>query len=253
MVDEIMISDELRFAERSNGIEILYACESGSRAWGFASPDSDYDVRFVYKRPIKGYLSLKRGRDTLDWMLNGDLDVNGWDLSKFLTLLRASNPTAFEWINSPIVYREHSKWVLVRNVARECFNPCASAHHYLGMAERNYHEFARGENVRLKKYLYIIRACLAAKWSVTELKPVPVPFDRLADAMLEPEMCDLVDDLVQKKREMAEIDAIPRNEALDRWIRGSLEASNERILTLKAPEKCRWGDLDDVFLDLLGL
>ncbi len=99
-----IIIEKLNDIEQAENITILHAVESGSRAWGFASPDSDYDVRFFYVRPKAYYLRLDRTRDVLEYPLNDLLDINGWDIDKTLKLLHASNPTLFEWSNSPIVY-----------------------------------------------------------------------------------------------------------------------------------------------------
>ena len=116
------ILDELHGVE-GTGVEILLAVESGSRAWGFASTDSDYDVRFVYMRPVREYLRLDKVRDVIDWRLDDDLDIVGWDVFKFLGLLVKSNPTAFEWLGSKIVYMEDDRFQSVRNVAPRCFDP----------------------------------------------------------------------------------------------------------------------------------
>ena len=100
------ILNKLADIEKTENVRILLAVESGSRAWGFASPDSDYDVRFIYIRHKDDYLRLEKHRDVIELPIEGELDINGWDLDKTLRLLRASNPTLFEWVSSPIVYRE---------------------------------------------------------------------------------------------------------------------------------------------------
>ena len=115
-------------------MRVLLAVESGSRAWGFESPDSDFDVRLVYVRPIEYYLRLQSTRDVLEWRLDEVLDVSGWDLDKALRLMRGANPSLFEWLASPIVYAEDSAFAAVRDLAADCFSPVSSAHHYLSMA-----------------------------------------------------------------------------------------------------------------------
>jgi len=144
------------------------APDSGSRAWGFESPDSDFDVRFVYVRPVEHYLRLEPARDVLEWRIDEVLDVDGWDADKALRLLRGSNPSLFEWLASPIVYAEDRAFAVVRELAAECFSPVASAHHYLSMG-RNHLAALAGETVRLKKCLYTMRAILAARWVVAGL------------------------------------------------------------------------------------
>ena len=104
---EELIKSKLKEIEEKENIKILHCVESGSRAWGFASPDSDYDVRFIYVRPKEFYLRLDKTRDVIEWQLDDTLDINGWDLSKALSLLYKSNPTLFEWNSSPIVYEDN--------------------------------------------------------------------------------------------------------------------------------------------------
>jgi len=102
---EKLIVQKLKEVELGENVRILHAVESGSMAWGFASPDSDYDVRFIYVREANFYLRLDKTRDVIEWQLDETLDINGWDLQKALRLLYKSNPTLFEWANSPIVYK----------------------------------------------------------------------------------------------------------------------------------------------------
>ena len=99
------ILHQLQQLEKTEGITILHAVESGSRAGGFPSPDSDYDVRFIYVRSCEAYLRLEKRRDVLELPIDEELDISGWDLDKALRLLHGSNPTLFEWCQSPIVYK----------------------------------------------------------------------------------------------------------------------------------------------------
>lgn len=253
------IRDEIRFIERSEDVRVLYACESGSRAWGFESPDSDFDVRFVYVRPMRDYLRLDRVRDVIEWPNVDDLDVNGWDLTKFLSLMRASNPTAFEWLNSPIVYREDSQWPLVKRASQDCFSPLKAAHHYVRMAEDTYNEHMKRERVRPKKVLHVIRAILAARHVTKRYSAPPVPFSELVGQWLEPEMAPIVEKMLELKRSEAEDFTISRSdsafylEMTRKWARESLEKLNQDVLALRKFEECRWDDLNDVFWGFLGL
>ena len=74
------IINRLQELEAENNVKILYACESGSRAWGFPSATSDYDVRFIYLRPVEWYLSIEQKRDVIEYPVENDLDISGWDL-----------------------------------------------------------------------------------------------------------------------------------------------------------------------------
>ena len=131
-------------------VRILHCVESGSRAWGFASPDSDYDVRFIYVRRAEDYLRLEKTRDVIEWQLDDTLDINGWDLQKALRLLRRSNPTVFEWNASPVVYHTTQAWADMQALIAAAFRAKPELYHYLHMARLNYRGYLRGETVRLK-------------------------------------------------------------------------------------------------------
>ncbi len=129
-----VIIEKLREIEQKEQVTILHAVESGSRAWGFASPDSDYDVRFIYVRPAEYYLKLEKTRDVIEWQLDERLDINGWDLQKALRLLHSSNPTLFEWNNSPIVYKTTEEWAEIRIEINNYFSARSGLYHYLNTA-----------------------------------------------------------------------------------------------------------------------
>ncbi len=127
------ILNKLKQIEQEKGVELLYACESGSRAWGFASPDSDYDIRFIYKHDLEYYLSLWEQTDVIEFMTEDDLDGSGWDLRKTVKLLAKSNAPLLEWLYSPVVYFENEAFATqMRELAKDCFSPIACLHHYLG-------------------------------------------------------------------------------------------------------------------------
>lgn len=176
---EIVIT-KLKEIELQNNIEILYACESGSRAWGFPSPDSDYDVRFIYKRKIENYLSVFDSDDFLDFPINDILDINGWDIKKVLSLIYKSNTTPFEWLQSPIIYFEKENfrnelWTLCQNY----FNEKSNIHHYLGIAKSAFDTLLESDEIKIKKLFYVIRPLFAAKWCVENKKIAPMTIDKL--------------------------------------------------------------------------
>ena len=117
----IEIKNKLCEIEQKENVRIIHCIESGSRSWGFASPDSDFDARFIYVRPTEYYLKLEKTRDVIEWELNDVYDINGWDIKKALELLHKSNPTLFEWNSSPIVYKTTPEWETVRTVLNDCF------------------------------------------------------------------------------------------------------------------------------------
>lgn len=169
-----VIQEKLREIEQREECRILLAVESGSRAWGFASPDSDYDVRFIYVRPEKAYLRLDRTRDVIEVPINDELDINGWDIDKTLRLLHKSNPTVFEWFSSPIIYQTSAFADQFRPIMQKYFSSKAGLWHYLHMAEGNYRDYLRGEMVRAKKYFYVLRPILACKWILEKGTPPPM-------------------------------------------------------------------------------
>ena len=126
------INDKLNEIEAKEGVRILHAIESGSRAWGFASPDSDYDVRFVYVRPREDYLRLDEARDVIEWQLDEVLDINGWDLKKALKMFAKGNAVLFEWSGSPIVYRTTREWERIREVSKQYFSEKTAIYQYYG-------------------------------------------------------------------------------------------------------------------------
>ena len=162
---------------------VLYACESGSRAWGFESPDSDYDVRFLYAHPREWYLAfdVERQRDVIDRPIVDDIDCHGWDVRKALYLFTRTNGALIEWLNSPTRYVERGQLAArLRDLAPQCFNAKALCYHYAHMARRNAREYVLGNRVRLKKYFYVLRPLLAIRHIEQGLGVPPVRFESLS-------------------------------------------------------------------------
>jgi predicted nucleotidyltransferase len=168
------ILQNLAELERSENIKILYACESGSRAWGFASPDSDFDVRFIYTRDVDHYLSIGEMPDVIGLPVNEVLDIGGWDIKKALKLFLKSNSPLYEWLQSPVVYRQDSAFAdEMRNLMPAYFSLRSGGNHYLSMANNTLRDDLKGEQVKLKRYFYALRPALACLWIVekqSELK-----------------------------------------------------------------------------------
>ena len=182
--DEIL--KRLAAAEEEHDMQILYACESGSRAWGFASPDSDYDVRFLYVRRRDWYLSfdIERRRDVIEYPIVDEIDCGGWDIRKALYLFTRTNGALFEWLNSPITYIENGATAQqLREFAPEVFNPIALCYHYSHMAKSNAREYLFKDKVRLKKYFYVMRPLFAIRYIEAGLGIPPVKFQELVDAV----------------------------------------------------------------------
>ena len=207
---QAMIQKKIREIEQQADVSVLYAAESGSRAWGFASPDSDYDVRFVYVRRRDDYLKLEKTSDVLEWQLDETLDISGWDLKKALQLMHKSNPTIFEWDRSPVVYCTTPLWQQIRQNFPQYFSVKSGLYHYLSMANSNYKTYLQEETVRLKKYFYVLRPVLAAQWIAERRCPPPILFDILAESVLPAELRPIVSELKTRKMQMPEIGRGPR-------------------------------------------
>jgi uncharacterized protein len=159
------IMKEIKRLEEENEVKVLFAIEAGSRAWGVSSEKSDYDVRFVYIHRIEWYLSIDEKRDVLELPTDKVLDMNGWDLQKALRLYRKSNPQFLEWLSSDIVYNEAYKTLeKLRGVKERVFSPVTCFHHYFSMARRNFKSLDTSKEVKVKKYLNVLRPLLACLW-----------------------------------------------------------------------------------------
>jgi len=226
------------------------AVESGSRAWGFASPDSDYDVRFIYVRKPEDYIRLNPVRDVIEWQLDDVYDVSGWDLQKALRLMHGSNPALHEWCNSPIIYKENELAVPFRELAAECFLSKKALYHYLSMAKHNYNTYLRDDEVRIKKYFYALRPVLAARWIADNGTPPPMLFDDLIEAELRPELWPMVEELVRIKKETSELGTGPKIPELDRYIREQMELLQEAADKAEN-QKNDWNRLEEFFRNSL--
>ena len=210
--------------ERKHHARVLFAVESGSRAWGFASPDSDYDVRFVYVHQREWYLSVEDRRGVVE-VNDGDLDVSGWELRKALRLLRKSNPSLLEWLNSPVVYREDKRFTSgLRELAGQCLDTSRCFQHYFHLARGQWQKYLQGDTVRLKKYLYVLRPVLACRWLEQDRGAVPVPFAELLAATLpEKSVRNAVDALLVKKQSAGEAFAAAPDPVLHRFLETELQ------------------------------
>lgn len=213
-----IIEQRLNDIEQTENVIILLAVESGSRAWGFASPDSDYDVRFLYVRSKEFYLRLDKKRDVIEYMLNDVLDINGWDFDKTLRLLRTSNPTLFEWLLSPIVYRKHPFTDELKAISNQYFLEKSGLYHYLNMAEGNYRGYLKGETVKLKKYFYVLRPLLACRHILSKKTPPPMLFEELMHTELDSAVIPTVEQLIYDKMHTPEKGEGPRIKVLNDYI-----------------------------------
>ncbi|MFK7784464.1 MAG: nucleotidyltransferase domain-containing protein [Crocinitomicaceae bacterium] len=197
------ILEKLNEIEREHNVRILFAVESGSRAWGFASPDSDYDIRFVYKQERDSYLGLWESKDTISFMTEDDLDGSGWDLRKALKLLAKSNASLLGWLFSPIVYIDRDKILdELKQLANENFNPVSGFYHYHSM-NKGFDELLGSDQMTLKSYFYAMRTALCANWILKNESVPPVEFRKLY-SLVDPVDAQLLDELILVKSKAAE-------------------------------------------------
>ena len=217
----------LRRAEEEHDVKVLLAVESGSRAWGFASPNSDYDARFIYVHRRDWYLSvsLEEQRDVIEYPIVDDIDINGWDLRKALRLFWKSNPAFVEWIQSPIMYREEGSFgASVRGMLEQVYSCERGIYHYRSMAKTNYRGYLRAELVPLKKYFYVLRPLLAVRWLEAHGTAAPIEFGRLL-TMIEGErpLIQAIEALLEAKRKAPEMGLSPQILAIHAFIERELE------------------------------
>lgn len=182
----ILVPQKLRELEQTHDMRVLLAVESGSRAWGFASPDSDFDVRFIYVHKPEFYLRLEQRRDVIEVPVDETWDVSGWDLDKTLRLLFQANPALYEWLNSPITYFEDGFRERIAPLAKHFYSQKNMLYHYLNTARNNIKNYLQGDEVQPKKYFYALRPILACNWVLEQNSPPPVPFAELVEAELPP-------------------------------------------------------------------
>ncbi|WP_256010201.1 nucleotidyltransferase domain-containing protein [Desertivirga xinjiangensis] len=244
------IIKKLEELELEHNTRILYACESGSRAWGFASPDSDYDVRFIYARKTEDYLSIANVRDVLELPINEVLDISGWDVRKALQLFLKSNAPLYEWLQSPIIYREDKNFKEeLMSLASKYFSLKAGANHYLSMAVNIINTLGNDlgeEQVKLKKYFYALRPALACLWIITKREVPPMEFEKLRALVADNVLQTGIDELLQLKQVSGEKTFIEPKTDLYEWLQEITEKCKRQVALLPS-ERYATDELDGLF------
>ncbi|QEC77674.1 nucleotidyltransferase domain-containing protein [Mucilaginibacter ginsenosidivorax] len=224
------ILQKLLELEQSENIKILYACESGSRAWGFASPDSDFDVRFIYSRPANDYLSIIEMPDVVGLPVNEVLDIGGWDLKKTLKLFMKSNAPLYEWLQSPIVYRQDDAFAdELRSLMPGYFSLRSAGNHYLSMAHNTLRDDLQGEEVKLKRYFYALRPALACRWIVEKQTVPPMEFEKLRVLLTDNKIQAAINGLLAKKQMADEKAMIKSVDLLNEWLADTLNSCKAQL------------------------
>lgn len=246
----------IKAAEAEHGVKILYAIESGSRAWGFESPNSDFDVRFIYVHPKDWYLAvnLEDKRDVIEYPIVDEIDINGWDIRKALKLFWKSNPAIVEWLQSPINYVDDNNFAAkARDLITSVYSNAKGVYHYRSMAKTNYRGYLKSDMVPLKKYFYVLRPLLAIKWIEKYKEPAPIVFDQLRTLVADDKLLDAeISNLLERKRISLEKEIAPAIPALNKFI----EAELERLESYGEKSNVRtadFGALNTLFLEVLNL
>lgn len=221
MATQDIIKNRLKEIEQEHDVKILLAVESGSRAWWFASQDSDRDIRFIYVHKQDWYLSIDEKRDVIEYPITDDLlDFSGWDLKKALQLLKKSNPPLLEWVKSSITYFENPEFRNdMRQLERDYFLPKSTIYHYLHMAKGKYRQYFEWELVKLKKYFYALRPILAIKWIEKNNTPPPIEFKKLLDTQVDdPNLKAEIEKLLIQKASWDELDLAPKIQIINDYL-----------------------------------
>jgi len=248
-VDESMrarVRAVLAQTEAEHDIRIVFACESGSRGWGFASPDSDYDVRFLYVHKPEWYLRVESPRDVIEKPIDAELDVCGWEWRKALGLLKRANPTLIDWLDSPVIYRQDEEVMAgLRAIGERFFSPERARWHYRSMAHKNFQHYLQNDEVRLKKYFYVLRPLLAVRWIEAGKGAPPMRFDRLLEGTVQAgPLREDIAALLSAEQRAGEAQCGPRRPVLHAFIEHELARAEARLAP--PPHK-----RDDALLDAL--
>jgi len=251
----------LKQIEKEYDVKILYACESGSRAWGFPSKDSDYDVRFIYVHKKEWYLSIDQRRDVLEVpkhdkisiQVDKLLDLNGWELAKALRLFRKSNPPLLEWLHSNIVYyQEYSAINKIKKLESQIFSPIASIHHYLKMAKGNYRDYLNRGEVKIKRYFNIFRPLFAAKWIEKHHAFPPIKFTQLVEDILPShEIRIVLGDIIKLKKAGEVLDPNPRTEFINHIVETEIEHLEQYVREVSVNKSDPTDVLNQLFRETL--
>ncbi len=258
------IADKFAEIEAKEGVRILYAVESGSRSWGVESPDSDYDVRFVYVRRKEDYLCLQEIRDVIEWQLDEVLDISGWDLKKTLAQFHKGNATLFEWANSPIVYKTTEEWQELYAVCRQFFSEKSALAHYYGTAKSTFKQYLQEETVKYKKYVYALRPLLACRYIEQNHSVPPVRFEELLTWAFSgeaaaggdaagTELFTEIKRMLELKAQDGEKDLRPRLPAVQKYISEELERYEQLVKAMGEDRNPDWEVLNSLFRKILDV
>lgn len=207
----------LQQIEKDKSIKLLFACETGSRAWGFPSPDSDYDIRLIYMHHRDWYLSLHEQKDSIE-IMDGDLDITGWDLRKSLLLLKKSNAPLIERFLSPIIYHEETEFAdNFRTLINQYYSPTAVFYHHYSLASKFWADIKDAETFKLKGFFYLVRSLLSCNWIIQNSQVVPMQIDKLM-LYTDSDVAQRLRELIALKATVDEKHFHKKDQFLHEWI-----------------------------------
>lgn len=249
------IVEKLRLVEAEHQVKIPLAVESGSRAWGFASPDSDYDCRFVYVRPKDFYLSVFDQKDTVDYQPDAVFDLSGWDLKKFIQHLVKSNAVMLEWLQSNVIYKKDAAvaerlWEL----GKVFFNPVAVSWHYLSMAKNKLEDVCSSEKSKIKRYFYILRPLACVRF-IRERGEVPyMEYRQNLEAINVPDdIREEIARLLELKEQAKEAQLITRNRLLTDYFAREMSEAESWLSGAKHVRNPEYWRADQCFREIIEM
>ena len=254
MTHEITATVQKRLLEieKEYAVKILYAVESGSRAWGFESSDSDYDIRFIYVHNKNWYLNILPKKDVIEYPIIDDYDYSGWDLRKTLFLLNKSNPVLFEWLKSPIVYyKDNYFYSVMEEISKPYFSPISSVYHYLHMASGNYRQYLQTDDVKIKKYFYVLRPIMACMWIEAYKEPPPMEFEKLLTQVQDKELLEKINELLLRKKSGMEFGVEPKIPKINTFVENMLRHFEDTVNTFDPKKKPGQKLLEEGFIKIV--
>ena len=250
---EDVIKNVLDETEIKHDIRIISAVESGSRGWGFASPDSDFDCRFVYLHQQDWYLSVEEGPDFIEYPVDKVFDINGWDLKKALKQIRKSIPVLTEWLFSPIIYRENKACAdSLRSLASDYFYPITACCHYLNLANKSLAPIRELPQAKLKKYFYVLRPLACCQYILLYQGIPPMEYAKTISALpVEAAIMELIEELLALKKTSDESYLINKIPLLCEYMESSLLESEAAVKALKGDKNKDISPVNDCFREIL--
>ena len=240
---KVKIKKILKDIEKEMNVKIVFAVESGSRAWGMESENSDYDVRFVYARSPEEYVAIDSPSDVISRHFSKDgirmgaegcfIDIQGFDIMKFCRMLWSSNPTCIEWLRSNIIYYGEQNKVF-KNFVENQFKPISLYYHYKSMCRQNYLKYLKSGNlITYKKYLYAMRGLVNARWVAFYETLPPIDFPEVLvkinkkDEVIDGRIIKELQKIIKLKKESKERDIVKNYKRIDEYIESFLKDDTE--------------------------